>query len=297
MPSTTKAIPSITKSALLASNHCVRVRHLWVAGLIALASVLPVQATGFTISTATGAGADVMLNNFSNQGNQNFGARNLVSVAHADHFGGANAQSHGLMRFDLSGVNGTVIDAYLSMSLRADADGTIAVSMTTMDDADQSDGPGGWSENAVTANTNPGLVAGIGAPTVSFTAAQAQSGATMLLDTAAYRSALVTALNADTNNLLTLQLFSNTISPFAPLVFFSFISKEGLAATQAGDTSFIKDLDAPPGRNVPHRTDAHDRDQPCLGARAQPAGVAHSGLFAGAARPSPAGAANRTLST
>ena len=173
-----------------------------------------------------------MLNQLGGNANTNFGASNAASVVHNVQIGGGSAQSHGLLRFDVGAVTGVVVDAFLSVTLRADAGGSFQVAMGILDDSDPQDGPAGWDESVVTFNDNLGLVVGLGAPSQTYLASQLLSGNNIDLSSASIRGALTDALNADTNGLLT-------------LVFMSFMTKEGLTTALGGDLSFFADNPPP----------------------------------------------------
>lgn len=215
-------------------------------GLSASASAVTVVP----IPTSFGLGADTHVNLGTSDGlNRGTSIANGVQTQ----FAGANTTNidsantaRPLLRFDLGALPaGVVTDAELIFAVRFVTDQNISISVRALDEADPQDaapGAGGWLESG------PGGVTGASAPTattpigtkVLTEEVRGLFGANTTIDDpaptllsffgepGAAKQNLVDALNADTNGLLTLMMFSNSAA-IAPLPAFSFWSKEGAA--------------------------------------------------------------------
>ncbi|MEM7543813.1 MAG: hypothetical protein AAF384_19825 [Pseudomonadota bacterium] len=205
------------------------------------------------VSTADGLGADTHVN-FGGSSNKNSGASIANGVQSA--FSGANTTNTNspftarpFLRFDLSTLpSGTIVDAYLRFTARFVTERALSVEVFFLKEDDpQEDMPnqGGWTELGIAGANAPTLLQSIGnkglntpvgidanGNTVTTVNDPAPTFVTFFDSADAGKTNLIAALNADSNELITFAMVSNSPRESA-VPAFSFWSKEGEAASIA----------------------------------------------------------------
>ncbi len=197
-----------------------------------------VEAATMDIPTSFGFGADTHVNLGGSSG-LNKGASTANGVQEA--FVGPSSTSTNsaftarpILRFDLSALPaGVIIDAWFTFAVRFIRNTTLGLTLTGLSDGDAQDaepGAGGWEELMINADNAPAFNVFIGNRVlVPADEVFLNSGASPIFKTFGFtggQDALVDALNADSNDLISFMLTSGSPS-LAPLPSFSFWSKEG----------------------------------------------------------------------